>query len=175
MACQAVCYFKIRNFKERLNVMMINRNIAPLSTSFKNSGMAEAIWQRVDKIDFTNVSKKLMLEAPEQWTSESVKQAELLYRHFLVLHALHPNEDLVPTKQIDAFWHQHILDTRKYEQDCEYLFGSFLHHDPYFGINGKEDRRRNELAFEWTKVLWQSAFGVSLLGVANPCASTDCR
>jgi len=141
------------------------------------SGILEqnAAWLRVKKIDLAEVNHKLMMDHPEQWTAEAVERGEHFYRRFLVLHAMYPREDLVPTKQIDEYWHQHILDTRKYAEDCEFLFGEFLHHDPYFGINGDADRLRNQQSFAWTQALWQSAFGEALLGEANPCKSTDCR
>jgi len=35
---------------------------------------------------------------------------------------------------VDAFWDQHILDTRKYAEDCAAAFGHFLHHYPYSGM-----------------------------------------
>ena len=98
-----------------------------------------------------------------------------VYRKFLALHLLHRGEDLVPNAVIDDYWHQHILDTRKYVADCSVIFGEVLHHDPMFGMRGEEDRRANAAAFERTKVLWQRAFGEPLLGEANPCSSTDCR
>ena len=132
-------------------------------------------WLRVEKIDLAAINHKLMMDHPGHWTDEAVQRAEYFYRRFLVLHAMYPLEDLVPTKQIDEYWHQHILDTRKYADDCEFLFGEFLHHDPYFGIHGEEDRLRNKQSFAWTQALWQSAFGEALLGDANPCKSTDCR
>lgn len=130
---------------------------------------------KVDQVDLTRISSKLMLENSVKWTSESVAHAEHLYRRFLVLHAVFPSEDLVPTKLVDEYWHQHILDTKKYTQDCDFLFGEFLHHDPYFGINGENDRLMNQKAFAWTQSLWETVFGEALLGEANPCKSTDCR
>ena len=132
-------------------------------------------WNMVEKIDLAPINRKLMLENSVLWTVESVALAENLYRRFLVLHAVFPSEDLVPTKVLDGYWHQHILDTKKYAQDCEFLFGEFLHHDPYFGINGEDDRLMNQKAFAWTQSLWESVFGEALLGEANPCKSTDCR
>lgn len=36
----------------------------------------------------------------------------------------------VPNKQIDEMWHEHILDTRKYSDDCQTVFGYYLHHTP---------------------------------------------
>lgn len=35
-----------------------------------------------------------------------------------------------PNQDVDDFWHQHILNTKMYLKDCEYLFGFILHHDP---------------------------------------------
>jgi hypothetical protein len=73
-----------------------------------------------------------MVEDPQAWTAATTQQAESLYRRFLMLHMMFPSEEFVPTKVIDAYWHQHILDTRKYAADCDAVFGTFLHHDPYF-------------------------------------------
>ena len=73
------------------------------------------------------------------------------------------------------WYHPCKPDTRKYAADCETVFGFFLHHDPYFGISGEEDRLRNLEAFAATQVLWEEAFGVPLLGEPNPCSTTDCR
>lgn len=154
---------------------MMKKNFVQ-DASFANVGLdQDTAWNKVKQIDLAPISRKLMLENSAQWTSESVAHAENLYRRFLVLHAVFPSEDLVPTKVLDGYWHQHIMDTRKYARDCEFLFGEFLHHDPYFGINGEDDRLMNQKAFAWTQSLWESVFGEALLGEANPCSSTDCR
>lgn len=129
----------------------------------------------VSKLNFSNINYKLMLENPEKWDVETITAAEKDYRNFLVLHALHRNVDLVPTELIDEYWHQHILDTRKYAEDCQILFGEFLHHDPYFGVYGDADKQQNLAAFKHTEYLWLNTFGEKLLGNANPCKSTDCR
>lgn len=154
---------------------MIKKNFVQ-NSSFVSGGFDKQIaWSKVEQIDLTPISRKLLLEKTAQWTAESVANAEKLYRRFLVLHAVFPFENLVPTKVLDEYWHQHILDTRKYAQDCEFLFGEFLHHDPYFGIAGEDDRLMNQKAFAWTQSLWESVFGEALIGDANPCKSTDCR
>lgn len=130
---------------------------------------------RVAVIDLAPINEKLRHSEPSRWDVASIEQAEAVYRKFLALHLLHRGEDLVPNTVIDDYWHQHILDTRKYVTDCSVIFGEVLHHDPMFGMRGEEDRRANAAAFERTKVLWQRAFGEPLLGEANPCSSTDCR
>ena len=65
--------------------------------------------------------------------------AKSRYKVFLTLIIRHPRESIVPLGDIDAFWHQHILDTRKYVLDCQLTFGRFLHHYPYFGPRGDQD------------------------------------
>lgn len=80
------------------------------------------------------------------------------YRKFLVLCLQNPNIAIVPSTQIDDFWHFHILDTQKYAQDCEQCFGYFLHHFPYFGMRDKQDERNLKSAWEQTKVLYNSEF-----------------
>src|SRR5262249_30259160 len=36
----------------------------------------------------------------------------------------------MPSKVVDAFWHEFILHTRAYAQWCELTLGRFLHHTP---------------------------------------------
>lgn len=61
---------------------------------------------------------------------ELAASVEIAYKQFLYLCAKYNEEKLVPTGLIDKFWHEHILSTRKYQQDCENLFGGMLHHEP---------------------------------------------
>ena len=140
----------------------------------ENLTMTQAV-ARIASVDLAPVNEKLRHGEPSRWDTTTLVQAEAAYRKFLVLHLLHGRETLVPNFQIDDYWHQHILDTRKYVSDCLTLFGDVLHHDPMFGMRGDEDRQANLAAFEKTKLLWQQTFGEPLLGEANPCSSTDCR
>ncbi|MCS6978027.1 MAG: glycine-rich domain-containing protein-like [Gemmatales bacterium] len=100
--------------------------------------------------------------------------AELAYRRFLTLHKRYPNRTLVPSALIDLVWHYHILDTRKYAEDCNRIFGYFLHHDPYFGID-EETREQNRLAWADTQALWEEEFGEPLTGPSHRCSMKDCR
>jgi hypothetical protein len=131
--------------------------------------------ERAAAPDFSAIRHKLRHADPVVWSEERLDEAERLYRMFLALNLLHPGEDIVPNQMLDEFWHQHILDTRRYAEDCERLFGKPLHHDPYFGINGEEDRRAHQLASDRTQALWLAAFGEPLYGEAERCSSTDCR
>jgi len=72
-----------------------------------------------------------------QWTGRQAVTTEIWYRRFHTLIWLYPNQTIVPTKHIDEFWHNHILDTEKYFQDCISLHGKFVHHFPYLGTDDK--------------------------------------
>ncbi|MHA3013872.1 Glycine-rich domain-containing protein-like [Cupriavidus necator] len=102
----------------------------------------EIMWQAIDALDFSRMKAKLLHQKHAHWSPESLEQAESGYRQFLKLAAKHPDTPVVPSEQVDAFWHAHILDTRRYASDCERIFGYVLHHDPYVGIDGPEDEAR---------------------------------
>ncbi len=70
-----------------------------------------------------------------------------LYRAFLFLCKTYPEQTIVPTREVDDFWHLHILDTRNYLSDCENIFGEYLHHFPYAGLNGTKLTDKEEEAF----------------------------
>lgn len=76
----------------------------------------------------------------EMWSLEKTDLVELKYRAFLqVIRDSGLPKEISPTRDIDIFWHHHILDTQKYSEDCQAIFGFFLHHYPYSGIFSEED------------------------------------
>ena len=103
------------------------------------------------------------------WSLKKVKVLEVWYRRFLYLANLYPEQAIVPSKDIDTFWHTHILDTQKYMADCENLFGRYFHHFPYFGMRGAKDQSNLEDAFHKTDKLYLQHFGESPLcsGIAD--------
>jgi hypothetical protein len=119
-------------------------------------------------ISFESFNEPLDLE-PIKF-SLAMREDEKWYRRFLFLVKLYPEKMIVPTKDIDLFWHTHILDTKKYMMDCESLFGGYFHHFPYFGMRGKKDKMNMEEAFSETEELYRAVFGESPLG----CGIADC-
>ena len=63
-------------------------------------------------------------------SNDDVSEIRDLYKSFLWLKINYPHQTLSPTEIIDSFWHEHILDTRKYFADCNTLFGEYMHHTP---------------------------------------------
>ncbi len=112
----------------------------------------------VGTLDFSMLRRKLVEE--EGWTSERALEVEDLYRKFLALSIRFPDRTICPTGPIDAFWHAHILDTWAYAADCQKLFGQMLHHYPYFGMRGPDDRAELERAFAASVDLFVTWFGV---------------
>lgn len=129
----------------------------------RNDDVAAAL-ERVGQIDLSRISKKLQYDDPDYWTDETIAEAEESYRRFLALNLLYPDETLAVNKMLDDYWHNHILDTQKYAEDCDLLFGSLLHHYPYFGLPGEEDEGENVPAFAVTQRIWEEAFGTPLVG-----------
>ena len=86
---------------------------------------------RLPQAQATSCAKK------RSWSTEHVNDVEAHYRRFLALKMVYRGRLICPTDEIGAFWHAHILDTRAYERDCHALFGQYLHHYPYLGMDGR--------------------------------------
>lgn len=123
----------------------------------QDSALEEAV-RRVSVIDFTMQCRKLVEE--HGWSVETCAEVEVLYRNFLALNIRYPERKLCPNGPVDEFWHAHILDTRKYAADCQQLFGEMLHHYPYFGMRGPDDKADLDRAFADTVDLFIRHFGV---------------
>ena len=116
--------------------------------------------KRLEKLDLTNIRRKLMEPEPEGkgWSEAQALEAEKWYRRYLGIIIKYPHATQhVPNTPIDIFWHQHILDTTAYAEDCQYVLSYFLHHYPYFGLNGDADQR--DSSFSETNNLYRLMFG----------------
>jgi hypothetical protein len=113
-------------------------------------------------LDLRMIVMKLMdSEEGQGWSEAYCERVEVEYRRFLALTREYPDEAIVPSKVIDAFWHAHILDTQAYAPDCDRFFGFFLHHFPYFGMRGPEDAQALGDAYDRTLELYELHFGPS--------------
>ena len=111
-------------------------------------------------IDFSMVKLKLMdTEEGESWSVDYCDRVEREYRRYLALSLQYPDKAVVPSKVVDTFWHFHILDTQAYVEDCDRVFGYFLHHYPYFGMRGEQDAQALGAAYDETLALYESHFG----------------
>ena len=120
---------------------------------------ADNIHPLVKSLNFDKLKWKLSKSSEASWNADLCDFAESEYRKFLTLKKLHPKVSLVPSKLVDKFWHEHILDTLSYEKDCSKVFNRFIHHYPYFGINGDEDQKMLQTSFDETIKLYEMQFG----------------
>lgn len=113
--------------------------------------------QAIENLDFSMIINKMV--AHQGWDLDEAEEACRLYRNWLFLTAKYPGKALPPSEDIDEFWHNHILDTKKYRTDCQAVFGEFRDHYPYFGIDGTTTMVDLKDAFEETNRLHFEEFG----------------
>jgi len=115
----------------------------------------------IDTIDFLPIINKL--ERQHGWCHYEAASISDMYRNFLYLQKKYgKTHALPPSEEIDEFWHMHILDTKKYRHDCEIIFGYYLDHYPYFGIDDKTSLTDLETAFATMQQLYQHEFGTPI-------------
>lgn len=86
--------------------------------------------KKLDKLDLSFIKQRLKYF--HKWSDEKIEEYEYYYKIFLLLKdkywLFRPNDD------VDEYWHEHILYTKKYAEDCDNFFGKFLHHWPTFDV-----------------------------------------
>lgn len=110
-------------------------------------------------LNFDKLKWKLTKSSESSWSDSLCDFAECEYRKLLSLKKWYPKLSFVPSKLVDKFWHEHILDTQSYADDCNAVFGYFVHHYPYFGIYGDDDQKSLQAAFDETVLLYEKHFG----------------
>ena len=130
------------------------------------------------QLDLTMV--RLKLADPEEGKGATPAELDLMeqeYRRFLALHLAYPDAEIVPCKLVDHIWHQHILDTAAYRNDCDRIFGRFLDHFPYFGMRGEQDAQDLADAYVLTLVRYRAAFGEPPAGtwISTAADTARCR
>ena len=157
---------------------LIPKSHAVAALKMTSDPRTDEAMRRIAELDLDCIKFKLMnTEDGEGWTREQVDKTEKWYKRFLSLMILFPEKVILPTKLVDKFWHYHILDTQKYAEDCQDVFGYFVHHFPYFGMRGVEDKANLMSAGAETADLYTQVFGESVdeLGSAfSLCGPDNC-
>jgi hypothetical protein len=123
---------------------------------------AEQVIAAINALDLESVKVRAMdPKLGEGWTREYADGIEQGYRTYLTMLAKYPDhaEDILLSKDVDEFWHTHILQTIKYTEDCETVFGKYLHHNPHVGELTSADVDRRDAMAEKTRRLYQREFG----------------
>lgn len=93
--------------------------------------------QYIRKLDLEYLARRLAFK--ENWVLEEAQEAVRRYKNFLILRCKYPHLKGAPAEDIDAVWHAHILHTREYTEDCNKMFGIYLHHAPARGTEGEKE------------------------------------
>ena len=122
----------------------------------------EVMLTAIQSLDLESVKVRIMdPKLGEGWSRDYADSIERAYKTYLSMLVKHPDvaEDILLSKDVDEFWHTHILQTTKYHSDCDAVFGKYLHHEPHIGELTSADIDRREVLAEKTRRLYESEFG----------------
>ncbi|MTJ55934.1 glycine-rich domain-containing protein-like [Anabaena sp. UHCC 0253] len=131
--------------------------------------------QKLKQLDLGAIAYKLICaEEGKGWTKQQTTQALLRYMMFLFLLNLYPNQNIIPTTEIDQVWHHHILvDVNKYIKDCEMLFGRLINHSSY--PQSENDINTWQVNLDKTQELFQKHFELELFAEVQENKPGTCQ
>lgn len=97
---------------------------------------------------------------PAVMTPDEADKAIAQYRMTLKLWVKYPDDVVAITRLIDEVWHTHLLDSTKYVSDMAPIFGGYVHHYPYFGVQGEIEEAALYAAFDRGLELFKQEFSV---------------
>lgn len=96
------------------------------------SFIAKETFRKICEFDLSR--EKAILTSPIRgygFTQDQVDEMESEYKKYLFIRVMHPQKLLPMSKEVDDFWHAHVLNTRNYLRFMqEVAGGSFIHHGP---------------------------------------------
>ena len=116
----------------------------------------------IQALDLESVKERVMdAELGKGWTRDYADSIEGAYKNYLTMLVKYPDDagDILLSKDVDEFWHTHILQTMKYAEDCQRVFGNFLHHSPHTGERTAASAERRAASSEKTRRLYLREFG----------------
>jgi len=116
----------------------------------------------IQALDLESVKLRVMdPELGEGWTRDYADSIEAAYKTYLTMLVKYQDdaEDILLSEDVDEFWHTHILQTRKYAEDCGKTFGNFLHHEPHVGERTAEMHEKRAALATKTRRLYEQEFG----------------
>ena len=116
---------------------------------------------KIQALDLESVKARLIdVELGEGWTREYADSIEQAYKRYLTMLVKYQDhaETIMLAKDVDEFWHTHILQTIKYSDDCQRVFGAYLHHNPHVGPRTEAVLAEREALAEKTRHLYEREF-----------------
>ncbi len=105
-----------------------------------------------------------------EWTEDRASQATGRYEKLFKLFG--KGVSIVPTKEIDAVWHLHMLDPISYYESCMSYHNKLIEHSPALDSSEEEKNNLNSLFLETSKI-WKETYGEEYSGIAADCDGPD--
>ena len=100
-------------------------------------------------LNLSSVRSRVIKERPD-WTSEYADKVDVEYRRWLQMCSEMDKHNIPElklfSKHVDDFWHNHVLFTEKYMNECDQIAGRYLHHQPA-DDNDTSSREADALVF----------------------------
>ncbi len=129
--------------------------VFPLLITLALACIALAIWgqrmreQHIREAPFPRFLKKKLLETYPHFSAKDCDLVERGLRQFFLACARSKKKFVaMPSKAVDALWHEFILHTKGYEAWCSLALGYFLHHTPAEAL-GKKAKGNDGLRRAW--------------------------
>ena len=122
---------------------------------------AEQVIAAIQALDLESVKRRITdPKLGEGWTRAYADSIEVAYKNYLTMLVKYQDdaEDILLSEDVDEFWHTHILQTIKYTEDCETVFGKYLHHTPHVGELTEADLEKRAAQAEKTRRLYGDEF-----------------
>jgi hypothetical protein len=112
------------------------------------------------------------METVGQKPTLSEDEAVLSLKQYYALPLLFPErKELAVSSVVDAYWHNHLLNTKGYRKFCEAVYGRFMDHVPLDKSDDKETARVTTLYNE-TRGMLAETFGPHVSEKAYPAKAT---
>jgi len=109
-------------------------------------------------LDLSRFVPKLLKDQEKFYSAPVAWTAIVEYKRFLILKMKFPDVEIAPSPLVDEVWHMHILDTKRYMDDCNFIFGKYMHHVPSFEPD-EEEQHEMFARFGQTMSLYKKVFG----------------
>lgn len=97
----------------------------------------------------------LKMHEAEPYSLSRVEKIAQAYLEFIFL-AQKVAFPIMPSKEVDIFWHYHILNTKHYREFCDKHFGRFIDHIP---LLKQEAKQSDNTAFLKTQAAFKKHYG----------------
>ena len=120
--------------------------------------VASELKQKLDERDFSRVRSRLKRD--HNYNDDYIARMEEEYKKFIALCASSRTTGLGIARELDEFWHAHLMFTKDYESMCDQVKGSFIHHNPADEEESDGSRKQKVLVgYTKTYELYVNSFG----------------